>query len=159
MGAGKSTIGKRLAKELGLAFVDTDETIVKRHGPIAEMFARDGEAMFRAREFEAVRDALAGPPAVVALGGGAVTHAPTRALVAERALRVYLDVPLPALLARLRRSKTARPLLDGTVDAERVRALHAKRAPIYRESEISVPGTRRSLGAIAREIADLVRAR
>ncbi|MBC5810739.1 MAG: shikimate kinase [Candidatus Eremiobacteraeota bacterium] len=159
MGAGKSTVGRRLAKELGMQFVDTDETIVARYGPIPEIFARDGEPAFRARELEAVRDALDGPPCVLALGGGAVTHPPTRSLLAERALRVYLDVPFSVLLGRLRRSKTKRPLLGDAIDPAHVRALHAARRPLYAESEMSVSGSRRSLGAIAREIADLVRAR
>jgi len=159
MAAGKSTIGKRVARELGLRFVDTDALIVARHGPIHELFEREGEAGFREREFEVVRESLAGEPAVVALGGGAVTHAPTRALIAERALRVFIDVPERELLARLQRSKTLRPMLGETLDADRVRLLLGRRRPLYAESEIVVAGGRRSRGALAREIVTLVQAR
>lgn len=159
MAAGKSTIGKRVARVLGLRFVDTDALIVARHGPIHELFEREGEAGFREREFEVVRESLAGEPAVVALGGGAVTYAPTRALIAERALRVFIDVPVNELLARLQHSKTLRPMLGQTLDAERVRLLLRRRRPLYAESEIVVAGGRRSRGALALEIATLVQAR
>ncbi len=159
MAAGKSTIGKRLARELGLRFVDTDSLIVARHGPIHEIFAREGEAGFRLREFEVVCEALDGAPAVVALGGGAVTHPPTRALVAERALRVFIDVTESELLARLERSKALRPMLGVPLDAKRMRLLLERRRPLYAESEIVVAGGRRSRGELAREIATLVQAR
>jgi len=158
MGAGKSTIGRRLARELDLPFADSDELIVARHGPIEAIFAQDGSAAFREYEFAAVRDLLGGSPAVVALGGGAVTHPPTRELLALSALRVYLEVPLDALLARLRRSGTVRPVLGEVPTRTSVQALLAAREPLYREAEIVVPGTRRSKNALAREIAAAVRA-
>ena len=158
MGAGKSTIGKRLAVELNLPFVDTYAEIVAEHGPIPQIFKREGDAGFRQREFEAVRAALAGPPAVIALGGGAVTHEPTRALLAERALRVYLEVPLSVLLLRLRRSRTVRPVLGASAAETRVRELLAERAPLYREAEIVVAAGERSRAAVVYEIAQLARA-
>jgi shikimate kinase len=154
MAAGKSTIGRELARELGVAFVDTDDLIVARNGPVAELFARAGEARFRDAELEAVREALASAPGVIALGGGAVTHAPTQALLAERALRVYLDISVEALLARLRRSRTVRPLLGPNPSLERIRELLDAREPFYREAEIIVSGPRRSKRAFAREIAE-----
>lgn len=157
MAAGKSTIGKHLARELALPFVDSDALIVQRHGPIEEIFAREGDEAFRRYEFEAIRDVLAGPRAVVSLGGGAVTHEPTRALVAERALRIYLKVPVPSLVARLRHSHTIRPVLGRNPTAARVRELLATREPLYREAELTVHGARRSRRALAREIAERVR--
>jgi shikimate kinase len=153
MAAGKTTIGRHLARELGLDFVDTDELIVERSGPVAGLFASVGEPGFREAEFEAVRAALAGPPAVIALGGGAVTHAPTRALLAERALRVYLDIPIEAILARLARSRTVRPLVGPSPSLERVRELLTEREPFYREADIVVSGPHRSKRTFAREIA------
>jgi shikimate kinase len=159
MGAGKSTLGKRLALELNVPFVDTDAAIVARHGPIARIFEREGEAAFRQREFEAVLAALDGPPGVLALGGGAVTHGATSARVAERTLRVYLDVPLPVLVRRLSRSRTVRPVLGTTSVAERVEALLAERAPLYREADLVVKAGERSRLVVVREIAELVRAR
>lgn len=159
MGAGKTTIGKHLARELDVAFLDTDEIIARRHGPIPVLFARIGEAGFRAVEFDAVREALLAPPGVIALGGGAVTHAPTRALLAERSLRVYLDIPLEALVARLHRSPTLRPVVGTLPSAERVAELLAQREPLYLESEIVVRGPRRSKRAFALEIVRRLRER
>ena len=156
MGAGKSTLGRRVARELGLPFVDSDAAIVERHGPIAEIFAREGDAGFRQLEYEVVR----APPAVLALGGGAVTHEATRALLATGAVRVFIDVPLRTLVSRLRRSRTIRPLLGEKLEPERVRVLWERRMPLYREAEIVVAaGGHRSQAAIAREIVARVRPR
>jgi shikimate kinase len=157
MAAGKTTIGMLLAAELGVPFVDTDALVIARHGPIAEIFAHGGEPAFRALECEAVREALDGPRSVIALGGGAVMHEPTRALLAARALRVYLELPAEVLLGRLTRSRAVRPVVGRAPTLERVRELMAAREPLYRESELVVPGPRRSRAAYAREIARRVR--
>ncbi len=157
MAAGKSTIGRHLAHELELPFVDTDALIAERHGPIHEIFEREGNEAFRRYEFETVREVLAGPRAVVALGGGAVTHEPTRRLLAERALRIYLEVSVGSLVARLRNARTIRPVMGGEPTPERVRALLALREPLYREAELTIRGARRSKRALAREIAERVR--
>ncbi len=159
MAAGKSTIGRRLARELGLPFIDTDASIAERYGPIDEIFAQSGEAGFRLKEFEIVRSALAGTPAVLALGGGAVTHDPTRMLLVEHATRVFIEVPLRTIVSRLRRSQTLRPLIGERLDLERVRSIYESRLPLYREAEITIAGTRRSQSELAREIATRLRAR
>ncbi len=153
MAAGKTTVGRHLARELGLLFVDTDELIVAREGPIADLFARAGEAGFRAAECAAVREALDGPLAVIALGGGAITYEPTRTLLAARALRVYLDVPVETLVSRLRRSRTIRPLVGAEPTVERVRELLDAREPLYREADLTVRSPESSKLAYARRIA------
>lgn len=158
MAAGKTTVGRHLARELQIPFVDTDDLIVARSGPIAELFARGGETAFREAELEAVREALAGPPSVIALGGGAVTFAPTQALLAERALRVYLEVPAETLTTRLRRSRTVRPLVGPAPTVERVRELLALREPAYRAAEVTVRGPHRSKLAFARDIVRAIQA-
>jgi shikimate kinase len=158
MGAGKSTIGKFVARELGLPFVDTDDLIVARHGPIPSLFERAGEAGFREAELAVVRDALLGPRSVIALGGGAVTHEPTRVALAERALRVYLELTPETILARLQRSRTVRPLLGSAPTLERVRELLAQREPLYRSAEVIVSGPRRSKIAYAKAIVERLRA-
>jgi shikimate kinase len=157
MAAGKSTIGKRLARELGLPFVDTDTEIAAMHGPVEDIFAREGEARFRAYECAVVEAALRGKPKVVSLGGGAVTHAPTRALLAEHALRVFIDVPPRTILARARRSKTARPVLGEKPTMRHVRELFALREPYYREAEILIDG-RGTVGKVARAIVSALAA-
>ena len=96
---------------------------------------------------------LDGPPCVIALGGGAVTHAPTRDLLRGRALRVYLQIPVEALVERLRRSRTIRPLVGEHPSVERVRELLDAREPVYLESDLVVSGPRRSKRAYAIEIA------
>jgi shikimate kinase len=152
MAAGKSTIGKRLARELGLAFVDTDAEIVATHGPVEGIFAREGEATFRAYECEVLEAALRGEAKVISLGGGAITHAPTRALLEAHALRVFIDVPARTILARVRRSTTRRPMLGQTPSMQRVRELFVLREPYYREAEITVDG-RGTAGKVALAIA------
>jgi shikimate kinase len=159
MAAGKTTIGRHLARELALPFVDTDELIVAEHGPIADLFAARGEAGFRAAECAAVSRALAGAPAVLALGGGAMTYAPTRDAVRAGALSVYLEIAPEELVARLRRSPTVRPLVGPTPTLDRVRELLAEREPLYRLADITVPGPHATRGAYARAIADEVRGR
>jgi shikimate kinase len=153
MAAGKSTVGKHLAREIGVAFLDTDDLIVARHGPIPALFARLGEPGFRALELEAVREALERPPGILALGGGAVTHAPTRELLAAHALRVFLDIPAETLVARLHRSRGLRPLVGKAPTLEGIRALLAAREPLYLESDFVVRGPHRTQAAFAREIA------
>lgn len=157
MAAGKTTIGRYLARELDLPFIDTDALIVARHGPIATIFTELGEATFRSYEHDAILEALAGAPSVVALGGGAVTDEGTRRLVAARAYRVFLDVPAEILATRVRRSPTLRPVVGKTPTTTRIRELLAQREPLYREADYTIPGARRSKLALAREIAELIR--
>jgi shikimate kinase len=124
--AGKSRIGKRVAKLLGVPFTDTDSQIVAAHGKIADIFAEHGEPHFRALEREAVREALAGP-GIVSLGGGAVLDPETQADL--RGLRVVLlTATADSVRKRIRGGK--RPLLaSGGIEAwER---LVAERTPIY----------------------------
>ncbi len=153
MAAGKTTVGRALAEKLGFEFADSDALLVARHGPITAIFASGGESRFRKFEYEVVRELLAAPPQVLALGGGAVTHAQTAALLAERALRVYLEAPLDTLLARLHGSTTLRPLLGPAPTRARVRALLAEREPLYRQAELIVSVAGRTHVAVAQDIA------
>lgn len=125
-GAGKTRLGKRVARILGLPFIDTDRKIVAAHGPIAEIFSVHGEAYFRRLERLAVESALS-EPAVVSLGGGAILDADTRADLDS--LRVALiTVTAEAVQERL---GSKRPLLAGA-GIEAWTALVADRDPIYR---------------------------
>lgn len=140
MGAGKSTVGRELARRLGRRFVDSDDEIERAAGAsVAEIFAGEGEASFRRREREAVR-ALRGSGAVVALGGGAMAQPALRRMLAGCGVVVYLRAAPETLLARVGDAE-ARPLLAGLGPSERlerVRALLAERAAAYAEAGLSV---------------------
>jgi shikimate kinase len=159
MASGKSTIGKRLARRLCWNFIDSDAEIVREHGPIERIFAEEGESAFRRYEHAVVERALAeAAPSVIAVGGGAPTHKPTRDLLARHAYRVFLAVTPEQVLARLRRSKTPRPLLGAELDAERVRALYNERLPLYREAEAIVDCGELQSGAAAELVEQRLRA-
>lgn len=134
-GSGKTTVGRQLARRLGVAFVDSDRAIEDRIGcSIREFFERDGEEAFRAIE-EATLDELtqAGSGTVLSTGGGAVVRAATRKRLRERGQVVYLHA-LPEDIYRRLRHDTTRPLLHTAQPLERLRSLYAERDPLYRET-------------------------
>jgi shikimate kinase/3-dehydroquinate synthase len=141
MGAGKSAIGKRLAARLDLPFYDADQEIERAaDATVAEIFARHGEAHFRAGEKRVIQRLLAGSPIVLAPGGGAYLDPETRALIAERAIAVWLRCPLPVLLRRVQ-GRTHRPLLNAGDPAEILATLSAARSPLYAQADIIVDGS------------------
>lgn len=132
MGAGKTSIGRRVAKRLGVPFTDTDASVVRDHGAVQQIFADHGEAHFRALEREAVRTALQSG-GVVALGGGAVLHPDTRADIASHQV-VLLTVDPDTLASRLRdtsRPLSSRPLLQGDDAIAQWEAIYQARRPLY----------------------------
>jgi shikimate kinase len=151
-GSGKSTIGRRLAKALGVALLDTDVAIEAKTGHrIADLFATDGEAEFRRIEEEVVRAALAEHDGVVSLGGGAVTTQGVRDALAGHTV-IYLEISAAEGVRRTG-GNTVRPLLAGGDRAEKFRALMAQRAPLYRRvATIRVNTNRRNPGAVVRHI-------
>lgn len=154
-GAGKSTSGRRLAKIMCVPFADSDELVEAAEGrTVAEIFATDGEARFREAECAAITGCLAGDfDGVLALGGGALTHRPTRDAVSAAGVPVaVLQAPLPTLLARLGDAGT-RPLLADD-PAARLRRLADERAPIYAAvATMTVDTDQRSPGQVAAHIA------
>lgn len=133
MGSGKSTLGRGLATRLGLAFVDVDARIVAAAGcDIPTLFATEGETGFRQRETQALAEALAEKPAVIATGGGAVLEDANRNAMREDGRVVYLQVNTATQLARLA-GDTGRPLLASEDRAQRLANLQAVREPLYRE--------------------------
>jgi shikimate kinase len=116
MGSGKTTVGRLLAARLGRVFTDLDDLIVEAAGvPIAEIFAREGEAGFRRRETEALRAAAAGQGTVVATGGGAACREENLALMLASGRVVSLEVSAAEAVRRTGR-RSGRPLLDGSAD-------------------------------------------
>lgn len=151
-GAGKSTIGRRLARALGVEMLDTDAAIEARTGrSIADIFATDGEAEFRRIEEEVIRAALVDHDGVLSLGGGAVTTAGVREALAGHTV-VFLEISAAEGVRRTGGS-TVRPLLAGPGRAEKFRALMAQRVPQYRRvATIRVNTNRRNPGAVVRYI-------
>jgi shikimate kinase len=145
MGTGKSTIGRKLARELRCAFFDTDNLIVRAHGAIAEIFASEGEATFRQYEAETIEDVLRTCEAgVVALGGGALTVAENRALLKERAYRVFLRASSEQILRRVRRSRQRRPLLGNRPTLASIQKLYDERLAHYADADHVVAAERLS---------------
>ncbi|MDQ1216439.1 shikimate kinase [Microbacterium arborescens] len=129
MGAGKSSIGKKLARVLGTTFTDSDALVVRDHGPIERLFAEHGEERFRELERRAVGEALA-RGGVVALGGGAVLHPDTRSDVASHRV-VLLTVSEQTIASRL--AGTTRPLLQGEDPVKRWREVAESRRELYEQ--------------------------
>ncbi len=139
MGAGKSTVGRRLAKRLSLPFADADDEIEKSCGyTVAEIFDRFGESTFREGERRVIARLAEGPPRVIATGGGAFAEEATRRLILERCITIWLDADVETLLGRLGRLGH-RPLLKGRDPAEAIAELAAKRTPLYAEAHIRIP--------------------
>lgn len=156
-GSGKSTVGRRLAKALGVTLLDTDVAIEQQTGrTIADIFATDGEAEFRRIEEGVVRAALASHDGVVSLGGGAVTSPGVREALAGHTV-VYLEINANEGVRRTG-GNTTRPLLAGGDRAAKYRELMAKRAPLYRRvATVRVDTNRRNPGAVVRYIVSKLR--
>ena len=138
MGAGKSTVGARVAAALGRRFVDSDDEIeAAAKMSISEIFDAYGEAEFRALERRVVTRLLSDGPAVIATGGGAFVDPDTRALVKERAISVWLKVDLDVLMRRVGR-RGGRPLLDVEDPRAVMEGLIAERHPVYAEADLTV---------------------
>ena len=138
MGAGKSSVGRRLATRLNVAFRDADTEIESAAGcTISEIFERYGEPAFRDGERKVIARLLAEPPHVMATGGGAFVDQTTREKLKQHAVTVWLKAPLELLLARTRRRDT-RPLLRTGDPREILERLLVERAPIYAEADFTI---------------------
>ncbi|MBW3566352.1 MAG: shikimate kinase [Proteobacteria bacterium] len=155
MGAGKSSIGRRLSKLLDLPFIDTDQAIRERAGvDIDFIFEKEGEAGFRQREERVLAELLTATRAVIATGGGIVLSARNREAVKLHGIVVFLETGVEWQLARTRLG-THRPLLDTPDPRERLEKLHAERIDLYRETaDITVNTDGRRVAAVANSIAD-----
>ncbi len=133
MGAGKSTVGRHLAKRLGKRFVDSDREIESRTGvSIPVIFEIEGEEGFRRREASIIEELTRASDVVLATGGGAITHAQTRRVLRERGFTIYLCAALDDLVARTRHDRQ-RPLLQQGNRREKLAELLNARDPWYRE--------------------------
>ena len=138
MGVGKSTVGRRLAKRLGLSFVDSDTEIEDAAGyPAAEIFERYGETDFRDGERRLVARLIEGEVRVIATGGGAYIDQRTRELLNERAITIWLDAPVDILAERTSRRDTRAQLRNGDPKAVLERLADERRAS-YAQAHIHV---------------------
>jgi shikimate kinase len=157
MGAGKSALGRRLATLRDLPFVDLDREIEIRAGAdIPTIFAHEGEAGFRRREREALAAALAGPPCVLATGGGAVLDPDNRALMRRHGVVVHLRIAVETQLARLAGDRS-RPLIAGDDREAVLRRLAAERGPLYEAAaDLNFESTDETPAESAARLADML---
>jgi shikimate kinase len=153
MGAGKSSIGRRLAQRLGVGFVDADAEIEAAAGmTIAEIFSSYGEPDFRSGEARVIARLLDQGQQVLATGGGAFMNPDTRAGVRQNGVSVWLKADFDVLVRRVKRRATAdRPMLQGD-PAQRIRQLMDERNPVYAEADVTVESREVSHEIIVAEI-------
>jgi shikimate kinase len=157
MGSGKTTIGQRLAKLLGLQFLDCDHELEARTGAsINLIFDVEGEDGFRQRETRMLDELTSRPGVLVATGGGVVLREENRHMLRERGLVVYLNTSVAQQLRRLKRDKT-RPLLQTEDRREKLTRLAEERNPLYSAlADIEFPARNRGLDVAAKQLADLI---
>lgn len=153
MGAGKTTVGKQLARRLSRPFYDSDHEIVERTGvPVPTIFEIEGEAGFRRRETQTIAELSVLPEIVMATGGGAVLDPENRRCLRETGWVVYLNVP-PFYLHQRTRNDRNRPLLQVDDPLARLEELYAQRDPLYRETaHLIVDGGRLVASGIVQHI-------
>ena len=159
MGAGKSSIGRRLAARLDIPFVDADAEIEEAAGmSIPDIFATHGEPYFRAGETRVIARLLEGGPQVLATGGGAFMNAETRAAITEKGISVWLKAEFEVLMRRIKRRQD-RPLLKTDDPAATVRELIATRYPVYGKADVTIQSREVPHDKIVDEILDALAGR
>lgn len=157
MGAGKTTVGRELARRIGRTFIDCDQELEQRLGvPVSTVFEIEGEAGFRVRESRLLAELVQRGDVVLATGGGMVVREENRAQLREHCLVVYLKVTSRVLWDRLRNDR-ARPLLQVPNPRARMDALFREREPLYREvADVILEGGRGSAAQMALRLEGLL---
>jgi shikimate kinase len=138
MGAGKSSIGRRLAARLEIPFVDADAEIERAAGmTISDIFAKHGETSFRSGEARVIARLLDAGPQVLATGGGAFMNAETRVLIGQKGISIWLKADFDILMRRIRR-RNDRPLLNTENPADTLQRLIEERYPVYQLADVTV---------------------
>jgi shikimate kinase len=158
MGAGKSSVGRKLGGRLGLPFIDADTKIEEAAGmSIPDIFETRGEAEFRAGEARVIARLLDGGPQVLATGGGAYMNAETRALIRDKGVSVWLKADFDVLMKRIKR-RTDRPMLKTADPAATLKHLMEVRYPVYAEANVTVESREVMHEVIVEEILERLRA-
>jgi shikimate kinase len=158
MGAGKSSIGRRVAARLGIPFIDADAEIELAAGmSIGEIFEQYGEAYFRAGETRVIARLLEAGPHVLATGGGAFMNPDTRAAIRARSISVWLRAEFDVLMRRVKR-RGDRPMLKTANPAETLKCLMTERYPVYAEADVTVESREVPHDTIVEEILQALRA-
>lgn len=158
MGAGKTAIGRKVAGELGLSFVDSDHEIeTASRMTIPELFERYGESEFRALEQRVIARVLESGPLVLSTGGGAFMNAQTRELIAAHAISVWLKADIDVLMERVSK-KQNRPLLKTADPRATMLKLMGERHPVYATADVTVPTREERKEVIAAEVIEALAA-
>lgn len=154
MGAGKTTVGKHLARHLGWQFIDLDALIVEQTGKmIVDIFAQEGEAYFRQLETKALASLALNTNTIIALGGGTFVKAINRSLIEQQGVSIWLDCPLDEILARLA-NDSQRPLYQNPTQ---LAALLQERLPNYHQAQHRLVVAGLSIEMIVTKIVELVK--
>jgi len=154
MGSGKSLVGRRLANQLGLPFIDSDTEVETAAGiSIAEIFELAGETKFRSMELHAIQSAADAGPSILSTGGGSICTPETADLLCERTLVVWLDAQPETLLSRIG-STGSRPLLNTNDPLQTLRELAERRQADYGRAHITVKTDRLSAAAAVNAVLD-----
>ncbi|MBI5043392.1 MAG: shikimate kinase [Nitrospirae bacterium] len=154
MGTGKSTVGKMLAEDYGLDFVDTDELIEKKAGGkrISEIFEESGEAYFRKIENDIIRDVSLRENTVISTGGGAIADKENLALLKRKSIIICLTARPEVILERIRKEEGIRPLLKVEDPLKRIKELLDSRREAYMRSDIIIDTSDLTPGEAAKKI-------
>jgi shikimate kinase len=157
MGAGKSTVGRRLAQAMGRDFYDSDDEIEKAAGlAVSEIFSLHGEAEFRRGEQKVLARLLDGPPHVLATGGGAYLNPETRDLMREKAITIWLAADLDTLWERVSK-RSHRPLLQAENPKQVLSDLFEARQPIYELADVKIDSVEGPHGKTVTSILDALK--